>query len=74
MKTDYLKFVMWSDEDNVFVGYCPDLFIGGACHGRDEKKVYAELCQLVEDEVRNRKRRKQPLPPREAIVAHAIAV
>ena len=25
MKTDYLKFVQWSEEDELFVGYCPDM-------------------------------------------------
>ncbi len=73
MKTDYLKFVQWNEEDNLYVGYCPDLFIGGACHGKDERKVYAELCHLVEDDLLQRKRQKQPLPRREAIVAMAIA-
>ena len=73
MKTDYLKFVQWSEEDSLYVGYCPDLFIGGACHGKDERKVYAELCRLVEDDLVQRKRQKQPLPRREAIVAMAIA-
>ena len=28
MKTEdrYLKFVLWSDEDQSYVGHCPDLF------------------------------------------------
>ena len=28
MKTEdrYLKFVRWSEEDALYVGYCPDLF------------------------------------------------
>ena len=43
MKTDWLKFVHWRDADRFFIGYCPDLFIGGVCHGRDEQKVYREL-------------------------------
>ena len=37
MKSDYLKFVQWSEPDQLFVGYCPDLFIGGICHGSDEQ-------------------------------------
>jgi hypothetical protein len=51
MKVDYLKFVQWSEPDRLFVGYCPDLFIGGVCHGSDEQKVYRELCRLVADEI-----------------------
>jgi hypothetical protein len=72
MKADYLKFVRWSDEDRSYVGYCPDLFIGGLCHGKDERKVYAELCRLVEEDLADRRRRKLPLPRREAIVALAV--
>ena len=51
MKTDYLKFVQWSEPDQLFVGYCPDLFIGGICHGSDEQKVYRELTKLVAEEI-----------------------
>jgi hypothetical protein len=73
MKTDYLKFVRWSGEDKVFVGYCPDLFVGGACHGKNENKVYAELSKLVEDEIAQRRRRRQTLPPSATIVALPVA-
>lgn len=44
----YTKIVEWSDEDGCFVGSAPPL-IGPCCHGRDETKVYAELCQIVEE-------------------------
>ena len=74
MKTTYLKFVEWSKNDGVFVGYCPDLFIGGACHGKNEQKVYAELCRIVESELKERLTRKTPLPRREAIVAISLTV
>jgi hypothetical protein len=34
----HLKFVLWSDEDRAYVGYCPDLFPwGGVCHGATEE-------------------------------------
>jgi len=55
------------------VGYCPDLFIGGVCHGKDENKVYAELCELVDEDIAQRRRAKQPLPPNETIVAMPVA-
>jgi len=42
----YAKFVEWSDEDECFVGRCPEIMAGGV-HGGDEAKVYAELCQTV---------------------------
>ena len=48
----YLRFVRWSDEDNHYVGYCPDLFpCGGVCHGLDEQETYAQLRALIDQEV-----------------------
>ena len=73
MKIDYLKFVRWSEEDKVFIGYCPDLFIGGACHGKDETKVYAELSRLVDEDIAQRRRAKQPLPVAATIPALPVA-
>ena len=42
------KFVEWSDEDQCFIGRCPEIMAGGV-HGSDEERVYAELCQAVEE-------------------------
>ena len=42
----YAKFVEWSDEDQCFIGRCPEIMAGGV-HGRDEAREYAELCQAV---------------------------
>jgi predicted HicB family RNase H-like nuclease len=44
----YTKFVEWSDEDQCFIGRCPEI-MGGGVHGSNEAKVYAELCQAVEE-------------------------
>ena len=44
----YTKLVGWSDEDGCFVGSAPPL-IGPCCHGNDEAKVYAQLCQIVKE-------------------------
>ncbi|HUZ06626.1 MAG TPA: type II toxin-antitoxin system HicB family antitoxin [Candidatus Paceibacterota bacterium] len=44
----YTKIVEWSDEDGCFVGSAPPI-IGQCCHGDNEAKVYAELCQIVEE-------------------------
>ena len=44
----YVKIVEWSEEDQCFVGQCPNL-IGPCCHGDDETEVYKELCQIVEE-------------------------
>ena len=46
----YTKFVEWSDEDRCFIGRCPELMLGGV-HGRNEAKVYVELCDAVEEMV-----------------------
>ena len=58
----YVKIVEWSEEDQCFVGSCPSLFYGG-CHGNDEKQVFAELCDIVEDIIESYKQGMQPLPP-----------
>jgi predicted HicB family RNase H-like nuclease len=44
----YMKIVEWSDADGCFVGSAPPL-IGPCCHGKDEAKVYAQLCRIVEE-------------------------
>ena len=40
----YLKIVEWSDEDQCYIGRAPGVMLGGV-HGKDEAKVYAELCE-----------------------------
>lgn len=58
----YVKIVEWSEADQCFVGSCPGLFYGG-CHGEDEQRVFAELCEIVEETVRIYKEDNQVLPP-----------
>lgn len=58
----YVKIIEWSDEDQCYVGSCPGLFYGG-CHGNDEKKVFAELCKIVEETIELYKKDRKPLPP-----------
>jgi predicted RNase H-like HicB family nuclease len=59
----YLKFVKWSEEDNVYVGYCPDLFpFDGVCHGNPEEHVFHQLVELVRNEVVDLQRDQKPLP------------
>jgi len=74
MKSDYLKFVQWSEADKMFVGYCPDLFIGGVCHGADEQKVYRELTRLVAGEIAERTRTRLALPKKRAQVTIPVGV
>jgi hypothetical protein len=73
MKPDYLKFVQWNEPDGLFVGYCPDLFIGGICHGADEAKVYGQLCALVAGEIKQRQSTNSPLPEKAASVMVPVA-
>ena len=58
----YHRFVRWSDEDELYIGYCPDLYFGGVCHGKDEEDVYAELCGIIRDEVIYRQEKGDALP------------
>ena len=58
----YVKIVEWSDDDNCFVGSCPGLFYGG-CHGDDERRVFAELVELVEETIELYNQEGRPLPP-----------
>jgi predicted RNase H-like HicB family nuclease len=58
----YVKIVEWSDEDRCFVGSAPALVLGG-CHGEDERAVFNELCQIVEETIALYKKEGKPLPP-----------
>ena len=58
----YAKIVEWSDEDAYYVGSAPGLILGG-CHGPDEKEVFAELCDIVEEAIASYRADGKPLPP-----------
>lgn len=58
----YVKIVEWSDEDHCFVGSCPGLFYGG-CHGDDEKQVFTELCEVVNETINLYLKSGKKLPP-----------
>ena len=57
----YVKIVEWSDEDQCYIGSCPALFYGG-CHGDDEKQVFAELCDIVDETIELYQKDGKPLP------------
>ena len=57
----YAKIVEWSEEDQCYVGSAPGLILGG-CHGNDEKQVFEELCQIVEEALELYRRDNKPLP------------
>ena len=58
----YAKIVEWSEEDQCYVGSAPGLIYGG-CHGDDEMRVFAELCQIVEEAIDLYRKDGKPLPP-----------
>lgn len=58
----YVKIVEWSNEDQCYVGSAPGLVLGG-CHGEDERAVFAELCQIVEEAIELYKVDGKRLPP-----------
>jgi hypothetical protein len=49
MKTsdNYHKWIEWNDEDQVYIGKCPDLITG--IHGGDPIVLYNELCEVIEE-------------------------
>ena len=60
--TRYIKIVEWSDEDQCYIGTSPGLMYGG-CHGDDERAVYAELYDIVEEIVELYSEDGKALPP-----------
>lgn len=57
----YIKLVEWSEEDQCYVGSSPG-FIGPCCHGKDQAKVYKQLCDIVEEWVEIHEKDAIPLP------------
>lgn len=57
----YVKIVEWSDGDQCYVCSCPGLIYGG-CHGDDEKEVFVELCEIVDETIELYARDGKPLP------------
>jgi hypothetical protein len=62
MKTSdrYCKWVEWSEEDQVYIGKCPDLITG--IHGDNPMRLYGELCEVVDDVIRHLESAGRPLP------------
>ncbi len=58
----YAKIVEWSEEDHCYVGSAPGLIYGGI-HGDDEKAVFVELCQIVEESIELYRKEGKPLTP-----------
>ena len=56
----YHKWVEWSEEDEAYIGKCPDLITG--IHGDDPVRVYRELCEVVEEVIAHFESQSRPLP------------
>lgn len=57
----YHRWVEWSDEDQVYIGKCPDLITG--IHGDDPVQVYKDLVEVVQDAIDHFEEAGRPLPP-----------
>jgi predicted RNase H-like HicB family nuclease len=57
----YHRWVEWSDEDQVYIGKCPDLITG--IHGDDPVKVYEELGEVVQEVIDCFQQEGRELPP-----------
>ncbi len=57
----FVKLVEWSDQDGCFIGSCPELLHGG-CHGSDAQRVFAELCEVVDETIQLYEQDGKPLP------------
>lgn len=58
---DYLKVVEWSEEDHCYVGTAPGLMLGGV-HGKNQKRVFDDLCDAVEEAIQLLRKEGRPLP------------
>lgn len=66
----YEKIVVWSKEDNCFIGTCPELLAGGV-HGDDSLEVFKELLEVVDEwvEIFKKDGRELPEPKRSVLQA-----
>ncbi len=56
----YHRWVEWSDEDQVYIGKCPDLITG--IHGDDPVHVYKDLVEVVQEVIDHFEASGRPLP------------
>jgi hypothetical protein len=57
---EYHRWVEWSDEDQVYIGKCPDLITG--IHGDDPVKVFQDLGEVVQEVIDHFQRIGRELP------------
>ncbi|MDQ2747595.1 MAG: type II toxin-antitoxin system HicB family antitoxin [Acidobacteriota bacterium] len=67
----YEKIVYWSDEDQCFIGMCPELMYGGV-HGDDPIEVFKELLEAVDEWVEIFKEDGKPMPEPKRIKVETV--
>ena len=58
----YHRWVEWSEEDQAYIGRCPDLFHGGV-HGDNPSHVARELEKVIDEWESIFENDARPLPP-----------
>ncbi len=67
----YQRIVVWSKEDNCYIGTCPELFNGGV-HGDDASEVFKELNEVIDEWVEIFRKDGKALPePKDHTVLEA---
>lgn len=56
----YHKWVEWSEEDQAYLGKCPDLITG--IHGNDPVRVFEELNELLAEVIEDLEASGRELP------------
>lgn len=56
----YHKWVEWSEEDQTYIGKCPDLITG--IHGDDPVQVFQDLNQVLEEVIAHMTEAGRELP------------
>ena len=59
----YYKYIYWSEEDNCFIGHCPELDIRIHREDNNQAKLYKDLCDIVKFHIEDEKKRDAELPP-----------
>lgn len=67
----YKKVVYWSDEDDCFIGVCPELMFGGV-HGDDPVDVFRELNDAVDEAIEIFKQEGRVLPKPRNLVFETV--
>ncbi len=61
----YHKWIEWSEEDQTYIGKCPDLITG--IHGDNPVVLYQELCETIDDVINHFHQQNRALPTKPRI-------